>query len=381
MALSSTSFAGRASAERSRVSVSRSETEQWRPSPLAAEPEVANQAALHASERKRHALLQTMAEMLFVVSRTGMVLEFHAPPDSDYMLSADGLVGHSIKELLPKSIGLQGLHYVEKALRTGQLQIASYQLQMPNGVRHFEARIARYDTDQVVALVRDVTDRSFLEKELLEISNREQMRIGQDLHDGLGQQLTGITFLAKALERKLEVRAIPEAADAAEINRLILQALSQTRSLARGLFPVELEANGLEAAFRELAERVRQTCNLTCTVACDAPTPVTNRITALHLFRLTQEAVSNAARHGKARTVTIRLAPEGPHTVLAVSDDGAGFVPEARERVGMGLRIMTYRAQKIGGTLEVQSRPGGGTMVRCVFATPGCEPPASPASL
>src|SRR3990172_1733439 len=102
------------------------------------------------------------------------------------MFSADGLVGKSIKELLPPQVSLQAMHFIEKACRTGQPQVATYQLQMRNGVRHFEARLAPYDTDQIIALVRDITDRTYLEREILEISNREQMRIGQDLHDGLG---------------------------------------------------------------------------------------------------------------------------------------------------------------------------------------------------
>lgn len=336
----------------------------------------APEAALLQAEMKRHALLSTISELIFVLSKQGTVLEFRLPADSDYMLSAEGLVGKSIKELLPPQVSLQAMHYIEKACRTGQPQVSTYPLHLCNGVRHFEARLAIYDTDQVIALVRDVTDRSYLEREILEISNREQMRIGQDLHDGLGQHLTGITFLAKALERKLAAQSLPEAADAGEINRLVLQALTQTRSLARGLFPVELESNGLLPAFRELAERVQLTCNITCTFDAEPELTVTDRAASLHLFRLAQEAISNAVRHGKAKTVTIQLRRQGLQTELTITDDGQGL-PTESARKGLGLRIMTYRAQKMGGTLQLQPRPGGGTVVRCAFQEAPAELAAS----
>ncbi|MBN2506864.1 MAG: PAS domain-containing protein [Verrucomicrobia bacterium] len=334
-------------------------------------------AALHQSELKRQALLSTISELVFVVSKHGGVLEFHAPPDRAFSLSAGGLVGRSLKELLPHQIGLQAMHYVEKACRTGQVQVATAQFQGRNGVRHFEVRLAPYDTDQVIALVRDVSDRTFLEKEMAEISHREQMRIGQDLHDGLGQHLTGITFLAKALQRKLAAQSLPEAEEAEEISRLVMQALSQTRSLARGLFPVELESNGLVAAFHELAQRIRQTCSVACVFEHDEAVTLEHRATSLHLFRLAQEAISNAVRHGKAKTIAIRLERQGAQTVLTVADDGGGMPVEDRRPQGLGLRIMAYRAQKIGGTLQILPRPSGGTVVRCAFT----EPPPQPETL
>ncbi len=367
MASNTTKLISRSAAGRTLRLSAPTQTEVYRPSPTTTEADQQAEAILYQSERKRQALLDTIPELIFVVSKQGVVLEFHSPPDSDYLLSSDGLVGKSIRELLPSQISLQAMHYLEKAGRTGHTQIASYQLQMRNGVRHFEARLAVYDTDQVIALVRDVTDRTYLEKELLEISNREQMRIGQDLHDGLGQHLTGITFLAKALERKLAAQSLPEATEAGEINQLVMQALSQTRSLARGLFPVELESNGLIPAFRELADRVQQIYNITCTVEADETVDITNKNAALHLFRLAQEAISNSVRHGKAKTISVSMKRAGDWMVLTLLDDGQGFSLEQNGRKGLGLRIMTYRAQKIGGTLEIQSQPGKSTSVCCRF--------------
>jgi signal transduction histidine kinase len=225
--------------------------------------------------------------------------------------------------------------------------------------------------------VHDVTDRIQMEKELLEISHREQMRIGQDLHDGLGQHLTGITFLTRALEKRLAGQGLPEAAEAAEVSRLVMQALSQTRSLARGLFPVELEAKGLVAAFRELAATVEDVFGVACALDCDESVVIRDQTVATHLFRLAQEAVSNAVRHGKAKHLAVELKRAGDYLALAIRDDGQGLPKDGPKAQGLGLKIMQYRAQKVGGVLTLQSPDGGGTVVACVFAEPaGPEVPA-----
>src|SRR5207237_4690804 len=177
----------------------------------------------------------------------------------------------------------------------------------------------------VIGEVRDVTAQKLTEQEILEISNREQVRIGQDLHDGLGQHLTGVTFLSKALEKKLAARSLPEAEEAAEIGRLVLQALSQTRNLARGIFPVELESNELAPAFRDLASNVEKLFNISCIVETDENAVIADRGVANHLFRLTQEAINNSAKHGKARRVIIGLKAVGEKTVLSIQDNGVGF--------------------------------------------------------
>jgi signal transduction histidine kinase len=208
-----------------------------------------------------------------------------------------------------------------------------------------------------------------LEKEILEISGREQMRIGQDLHDGLGQHLTGVTFLTRALENKLAALSLPEASAAAEIGRLVFEALSQTRNLARGIFPVELESSGLVQALIELATTVEKLFNISCRFEGDDGMVLHDRTLANHLFRLTQEAINNSVKHGKAKQVVIRLRRSADKAVLSIRDDGLGFPTHAHgvKANGLGLRIMHYRAQKIGGSLEVQPAKDGGTIVSCTF--------------
>jgi signal transduction histidine kinase len=308
-----------------------------------------------------------VSDLVFIVRKDGVILEFHEPPDHEITLSTEGIAGKRVTELLPTAIGLQAMHYVEKAVRTGAPQKFCAEFQLPGRVRVFQARLAASGPQEVLALVRDVTDRQQMERELLDISHREQMRIGQDLHDGLGQHLTGISFLCRALEKKLAARSLPEAAEAAEVVRLVIQALSQTRSLARGLFPVELESNGLVAAFRQLATNVETVFSISCVLACDESTSVADQHVATHLFRLAQEAISNAVRHGKAKRVVVELKEQNGRGILAIHDDGAGFIRDAEPSAGLGLKIMQYRAQKIGGTLVVESSPGTGTVVTCDF--------------
>jgi PAS domain S-box-containing protein len=346
------------------------------PAALGTETRIMPRPTLSPDDLKNRALWQTTSDMVFIVRRDGVVLSFHAPPELEYPLSVEKLAGRRLMELLPTALAQQAQYYVEKALRTGSMQSVSGQLQLPGKLRTFQVRLTPCGEGEVLATVHDATDRAQMEKELLEISHREQMRIGQDLHDGLGQHLTGITFLTRALEKKLAAQGLPEAAEVAEVSRLVMQALSQTRSLARGLFPVALESKGLIAAFRELATTVEEVFGVACMLDCDESVSIRDQIVATHLFRLAQEAVSNAVRHGKAKNVVIEFKRAGDYLALAVHDDGVGLPKEGPKAQGLGLKIMQYRAQKVGGVLNLQPGERGGTVVTCLFA----HPPAASAT-
>jgi PAS domain S-box-containing protein len=216
---------------------------------------------------------------------------------------------------------------------------------------------------QYLAVRTDITDRRRLEEEVLRISESEQRRIGQDLHDGLGQHLTGIELLMQALQSKLPAKNKKEAERIAEHVR---QAIRQTRSLARGLSPVELDANGLMAALQELAANVEALFRVRCKFLCQAPVLISNNTVATHLFRIAQEAVSNAIKHGHARHVDITLQSTGEEVQLVVSDDGRGLPDPKPQGEGMGLRIMQYRAGMIGAALSVKSNESG-TVVTCAI--------------
>ncbi|HWI60148.1 MAG TPA: ATP-binding protein, partial [Bacillota bacterium] len=214
-------------------------------------------------------------------------------------------------------------------------------------------------------IFRDVTERKRLEKEILEISDRERQRIGQDLHDGLCQHLAGIELMSQVLEQKLAAKSKTDAARAGDIARHVREAISQTRSLARGLSPVTLEVEGLTSALQELAATTEKLFGVSCRCECPSTVPVPAPAVATHLYRIVQEAVSNAIKHGKATHITILLELLGEHTVLTVTDNGRGLAPGFAKSGGMGLRIMQYRAGMIGATVAVEPHPGGGTQVIC----------------
>jgi signal transduction histidine kinase len=207
-------------------------------------------------------------------------------------------------------------------------------------------------------------ERKQLEQQILEISEREQRRIGQDLHDGLGQHLTGIELMTQALEQRLAGKSRTEAAQAGKIAQHVRDAIRQTRGLARGLSPVELDANGLMSALHELTANVQNMFRVKCSFRCDQPVLMAENAVATHLFRIAQEAVSNAIKHGKATEIEIALTiPD--RLLLAIKDNGSGISSDASHGDGMGLRIMHYRAAVIGGSLAVQRDRDGGTTVVC----------------
>jgi signal transduction histidine kinase len=213
--------------------------------------------------------------------------------------------------------------------------------------------------------VRDITHRIELEREILTISEREQRRLGHDLHDDLCQQLAGIEFLSQTLASDLAAQAAVEAVQAREIAQSVQNAMTQTRELARGLSPVGMEAEGLMEGLRQLAERTSNIFRLECHFRCPAAVLVSDHAVAIHLYRIAQEAVGNAIKHGKAGSVTIALATVGNNLQLGVNDDGIGIPRKRPKTKGMGLRIMQYRAGVIGGSLAVQRNPDGGTTVVC----------------
>jgi PAS domain S-box-containing protein len=312
------------------------------------------------------ALMAIIPDLLFRVRKDGTVLEFHAGKDNPFVVPEANLVGKNIKHLLSTQLATQAMQQLTQAVRTREVQTLTCQYLLPNELRDFEARGVVCADDEVLVIVRDVTERKRMEREIIEVSGREQQRIGEDLHDGLGQHLTGITFLTKALEQKLTARMPEEAKEAAEIRRQVIQALTQTRNLARGLFPVEVERDGLVAALRELTANIERTCGVRCTLQANEKISISDNVLATHVFRIAQEAINNSVKHSQAKSVAVSLELRDDKIELNVTDDGTGLPPELKME-GLGLRIMHYRARRIGGELNVTTTEKGGTCVTCTF--------------
>jgi PAS domain S-box-containing protein len=212
---------------------------------------------------------------------------------------------------------------------------------------------------------RDITDRVKLERDILEVSEREQQRIGQDLHDGVCQQLTGIKFRTRLLEQKLAKRGVAERRDAHTIETLLNRTIEQARNQARGLNPVRIEADGFTTALQELAASVTDIFHIRCSCHLPQNDPMPDPEAAIHLYRIAQESISNAIKHGRAKKVDIRVSEHGGSLRLTIQDYGKGMPRALKHKTGMGLHIMDYRARSIGAALHIHRGSLGGTIVSC----------------
>lgn len=257
--------------------------------------------------------------------------------------------------------------YWNAAMRLGTFLVAvSLVAAMRSLNEHLEERVI----ERTAALEAQMQEKRELEKTILEISDNERARIGQDLHDGLCQQLVSAAFSANMLQTNLGNDHQPENPHVTRIADMIDDAITQARNLARGLYPVRLETEGLEMALRELAATMSRRFEIDCTVDC--PDPITSCIasTDIHLYRIAQEAVINAAKHAEARHIVISLASPDGRVRLTVTDDGIGIGSHPKNPDGMGLRIMEYRARMIGATFRVANHSPCGTAVTCEIETP-----------
>jgi len=258
----------------------------------------------------------------------------------------------------------------EQARRESERRLREMIQQANDALEHrVEARTAALVAANT-SLQRGNAERQQTTRAMLEINNREQWRIGQDLHDGLGQLLTGMAFLSQALAQKLATKAMAEAAEATQLVQLANQALTWTRELVRGLSPIEFQGDGFIPALQDLATQAERLFGITCQVTCNRPPPLRDHTVATHLYRIAQEAVTNAVKHGQAKHVVLTLTTDYHRTILTVHDDGLGCPDVCEKPPGMGRRIMHQRASMIGASLTLQSNARGGATVVCVWPHP-----------
>jgi PAS domain S-box-containing protein len=246
-----------------------------------------------------------------------------------------------------------------------------YRIVRPDGTlrwirdRTFPIRDGSGKVIRIVGIAEDITEQHQLESQILEISDREQARIGQDLHDSLCQKLVSIAFDNNSLEQKLADQKSPEAETVRQIALILDDAITEARLMARGLFPVQLETSGLGLALQQLTAGVSGRLKIDCRLECPQPVFVRDNSVATHLYRIVQEAVNNAVRHGRANVITVELKTTDSRIELRVTDNGIGLRSTSKRVGGMGLHIMNYRARTIGGVLSIEQANGRGTTVYC----------------
>ena len=335
--------------------------------------------ALLESEARARAVLETTVDGIITIDEYGIVESFNPAAERIFGYAADEVIGNNIEMLMPQPYRDEHDEYLRSYRETGRRKIIGIGREVvgkrkdgstfPLDLAVSEVHIS--DRRLFTGVVRDITDRRRLEQEILRISELERRRIGQDLHDGLGQMLTGIGLICRNLARTLDKNHPEIAQEVVEITDLIKEADEFARGLARGLVPVDLEANGLRSALGRLASGAERLFGVRCSFEELGKVLIHDNSMATHLYRIAQESVSNAVKHGKARHVKMTLAGGNRQIRLRIQDDGVGFPSEHDEEThGMGVRIMHHRARIIGANLEIQPGVEGGTTVMCTVRDP-----------
>jgi PAS domain S-box-containing protein len=328
---------------------------------------------LAEGEQWLRSILEAEPECVKVVDAAGRLRLMN--PVGLAMIEADDaetVLGRSVVGfVVPEYRGaFEALH---KRVMGGETGTLAYEIRgLKGGRRPVESHAAPLRDEKgvvvaVLSVTRDVSELRMLSREIIEASNREQERISHDLHDGLGQQLTGVALMLKGLQSRLDRPAAEIRRELEDILGLVNGAVHDTRMLAHGLSPVAVERGGLAVALRDMVRHARGTSGLHMRFSSrgwrDDRLDTTAR---LHLYRIAQESLNNVLRHADARQVNVTLAMSRAGATLSIADDGKGVDAQRPSATGLGLRIMRHRAQMIGATLGVEPREDGGTVVTVV---------------
>ena len=332
-----------------------------------------SEEALRESEAKARAIVETTVDAIITIDMSGRIESFNSAAERIFQFDSEEVIGQNVRMLMPSPYHEEHDGYLRSYRETGRRQIIGIGrevlgLRKDGSVFPMElavSEVALNGRRMFTGIIRDISERRRLEQEILEISEQERRRIGQDLHDGLGQMLTGIGLITQNLAKKLKADSVPAADDLFEITELVKEADQHARGLARGLIPVELDAKGLAAALRRFVTHAERLFGVRCRFEELGTALLYDNTTATHLYRIVQESVNNAVKHGRAKRITIRLASGEDQIRVRIHDDGVGFPSRLPEQQGMGVRIMQHRARMIGGSLEIQRPPAGGTVIVC----------------
>lgn len=320
------------------------------------------------------AILETTVDAIITIDERGRIESFNRAATKIFGYELDEVLNKNVSMLMPEPYKSEHDDYISNYVETGVKKIIGIGRQVtgkrkdntlfPMDLAVSEVRIN--GQRKFTGIVRDISERLQLEKEILRVSDEERSRIGQDLHDELGQMLTGIGLLTRNIERTLRAKGADEADEIAEITLLLSKADDVARSLSHGLMPVVLDEKGLSSALLRLAQKVSKLSGMQCSFEETGYSSVSNEV-AHHLYRIAQEAVNNALKHGKATEVKVHLHATKDLLRLKIADNGLGFNVDWRSNGGMGVRIMQHRASIIGGALDITSNNDNGTDVICTI--------------
>jgi len=364
------------------------------------------QAVFHRTRvlREKHhhleAVLNSAFDAIITIDSRGIIQTVNGATERIFGYQSTEMIGKNVKMLMPMPHRQAHDSYIQRYTQTGEKRILDNARELvacrKDGSEFpIELSVTEVDHSKVfTGIVHDISERKRLQRHILEIGAEEQRRIGLELHDGTGQELTGLALhagtlleLFDAIPKKSvdgitggfvhEARLAKMREFAAKLFRGLNEANSNVQQLAHGIMPVQIEPHGLQAALEELTASIANRRQLTCRFACSASVVVSNIAVATHLYRIAQEALNNALRHSQADEIIVSLEDHGDHVALEVTDNGVGInsvlkpTKKSTDRNGMGLRTMQYRCGMIGGTFHLEQLESGGTTVKCIVPVSG----------
>jgi two-component system sensor kinase FixL len=341
-----------------------------------AEDRIAQQtAALKEREYRFQAVVNTAVDAILTIDTDGIIESFNPAAEKMFGYRASEAIGQSVNLLMPSPHREHHDEYIRRYRETNVPHVIGTTREL-QAVRKdgslFPIRLSVAEIDRMglyTGIVRDITEERRLQEEVVRIATLEQRRIGQELHDHLQQELTGLGLLAQSLAEELVSGEHPAAGAAARLAQGISDAHAHVRALAQGLVPADIDADGLVEALRRLASGMEETDAVHCRFEQHGSIESLDDAAATQLYRIAQEAANNAVKHASANAVTIRLGGDDQGVALEVRDDGIGM-PRHPPTEGVGLRIMEHRCSLLGARLLVGACEGGGTLVRCFVPLP-----------
>lgn len=332
---------------------------------------------LHASEEKYRQLVENADCIILRMDTHGNITYFNEYAQTFFGYTEREILGKSVVGMIVPETDAAGRYIskIEKDVRRHPERYAAYESEniCKDGRRVWVVwansliRGPQKKIAEVLCVGHDITHRRLLEKEVLEITERERKLLGQEMHDSIGQVMTGVAIKSKGLALKLKGNSPGEAKSAEVIARLANQAIAQMRDLAKSLYPIDIETGGLVSALQTLASNAEKMLDVKCRFVCKEPVSISSLVESKQLYRIAQEAVTNAAKHGKAKKITIELRSAEGLCVLSVSNNGLDFEMLSHSNEGLGLKIMEYRTNLIGGVLKIGRGKKRGTLVTVTF--------------
>ena len=335
--------------------------------------------ALHESEELHRGILNTAVNAIITISERGLIQTVNPATERMFGYRSEELIGQNVSILMPGPYREHHDGYLSRYRKTGEKKIIGIGREVV--ARRKDGSVFPVDlsvgevllTNSRVftGIIRDISDRKDLEQKILDISEGEQQRIGQDIHDDLCQQLAAIGCLSQVVHQRLKQGGSGDARNMEEIMRLLSQANARAREMARGLVPVVLESEGLMSALAKMASGTEKVFRVSCPFRCERPVLLQDNKVATQLYRIAQEAVGNAIKHSHADRIEVSLSASADKIILRIRDNGIGIPDHAPGRgTGLGLLTMSHRARMIGGNVTVEPDPYGGTEVQCVIPMP-----------